>query len=139
MSEAGNTCVAEMVSCAGAGAATIAPSASTAALNVVFIRIYLPVGTACYLAFGRNQSPGEAPIAIARAERAVGLLERADFDVAEAEPAEQPGQVHARERLHERLVVAPAVAEVDQAVEGIVVRQEVEVHHPAARLEHARR
>src|SRR5262245_31674365 len=106
MSDAGNTCVAEMVSCAAAGAAAIAPSASTAALSAVFavfILIYLPVVDPCYLAFRRNQSPGEAPVAIHRREASLGLLERANFHVVESQPREQRRQVHARERLHEGL------------------------------------
>src|SRR5687768_1013177 len=101
MSDAGKTWVAEMVSCADAGAATTAPSASTAALKVVFIFDLSPCVGACYLAFGRNQSPRKAPVTVSRRKRAVGFLERPQLDVAQAEPPHHRGQVHARERLHE--------------------------------------
>src|SRR4249919_954035 len=74
MSDAGKTCVAEMVSCASAGAAATVPRASTAAFSVAFIGVFLPVGRACYLALGRNQSLGKRHH---RAEGAVdwGILE----------------------------------------------------------------
>src|SRR5688500_20281700 len=88
-------------------------------------------------AFSRNQGPREAPVAIARSKGALGFFERMDLDLAEAEPLEQRRQVHAGERLHERLVVPPGMAEMDQLIERLAPGQEVEVHHPGAGPEQA--
>src|SRR5262245_1835417 len=115
-----------MVSCADAGKAASAQEKSAALRSVVFIWIYLPVRKGWYLAFGGNQSPRETPVRVTRRQRAVGFLERTNFQIAETQPGEQAAEVHFRQRLHERLVVPPAVAEMDQPVEFGRRRQEVE-------------
>src|SRR5688572_903676 len=95
-------------------------------LSALVMRIDPPVGAKMLPAFSGNQCPRKAPVSIAGGKRALGLLEGTDLHVAEPQPLEQRRQVHARERLHERLVIAPRVAEMDERIEWIRSRQEVE-------------
>src|SRR5687767_1284038 len=102
----------------------MAQAAMAAVLSAVFMRIRPPLGAGMLPAFGGNQCPRKAPVAVTGVERAVGFFERMDLDLAETEPLEQRRQVHAGERLHERLIVPPRMAEMDPLIERLGPGQE---------------
>src|SRR6185503_12291413 len=118
--------------CAAAGRLNNAGSASAAASKARCICIS-PCWKSDALA-GNDSRPRKAPERIRRIGRALALGEGLDAHFVEAGAAVSVGEVHADQRLEERLVVALAVAVHDELPER-VLGAEIEVDRDAARRE----
>src|SRR3954470_20976458 len=117
--------------CAPAAIGRTSAAASKARCITVLLRV---IGSSRLA--GDDSCPREAPERVGRIGRAFALGERLDADLVEARLAIGGGEIHADQRLEERLVVPLGVTVHDELPERIF-GAEIEVDRDASRCEQA--